>query len=57
MRLQTFQDLTGLLKALASGNLSALEQLTPFIYTQLLRIARRHMRQQPPQTSDYSAGA
>lgn len=48
-------DITGLLKAWASGNASALEQLTPIVYNELLRIARRCMRQRSPQTLQTTA--
>lgn len=48
-------DITVLLKAWASGNPDALEQLTPLVYDELLRIARRHIRQQPPQTLQTTA--
>jgi RNA polymerase sigma factor (TIGR02999 family) len=48
-------DITGLLKAWASGNSDALEQLTPLVYDELLRIARRYMRQRSPQTLQTTA--
>lgn len=48
-------DISGLLKAWASGNASALEQLTPLVYDELLRIARRHLRQRVPQTLQTTA--
>jgi RNA polymerase sigma factor (TIGR02999 family) len=37
-------DITGLLKAWAQGDESALEQLTPLVYAQLRAQARRYMR-------------
>ena len=48
-------DITALLKAWASGNAGALEQLTPIVYDELLRIARRCMRQRSPQTLQTTA--
>ena len=48
-------DITGLLKAWASGNPNALEQLTPLVYDELCRIARRYMRQRSPQTLQTTA--
>jgi RNA polymerase sigma factor (TIGR02999 family) len=48
-------DITGLLKAWASGDAGALEQLTPLVYHELRRIARRYMRQRPPQTLQTTA--
>ena len=50
MALTTSADITGLLNAWASGNPNALEQLTPLVYDELLRVARRCMRQRSPQT-------
>jgi len=55
MRLATSPNITGLLKAWASGNNSALEQLTPLVYDELRRIARRHMRQRSRQTLQTTA--
>jgi RNA polymerase sigma factor (TIGR02999 family) len=55
MALATSPDITGLLKAWASGNPSALKQLTPLVYDELLRIARRYMRQRSPQTLQTTA--
>jgi len=49
------QDITGLLKAWTDGDSSALEQLTPLVYDELLRIARRCMRQRGPQTLQTTA--
>jgi RNA polymerase sigma factor (TIGR02999 family) len=48
-------DITGLLQAWANGNTGALEQLTPLVYGELRRIARRYMRQGPPQTLQTTA--
>jgi len=48
-------DITGLLRAWAEGNASALEELTPLVYDELLRIARRYMRQHQPQTLETTA--
>jgi RNA polymerase sigma factor (TIGR02999 family) len=48
-------DVTGLLRAWAAGNPDALEQLTPLIYDELRRIARRYMRQRQPQTLQTTA--
>jgi RNA polymerase sigma-70 factor, ECF subfamily len=48
-------DVTGLLKAWGNGNPSALEQLTPLVYDELLRIARRYLRQRVPQTLQTTA--
>jgi RNA polymerase sigma factor (TIGR02999 family) len=55
MDLAASPDVTGLLKAWSSGNLNALEQLTPLVYDELRRIARRHMRQRSPQTLQTTA--
>lgn len=51
----TSPDITGLLRAWASGDANALAQLTPLVYDELRRIARRHMRQRPPQTLQTTA--
>lgn len=48
-------DVTGFLKAWASGDSGALERLTPFVYDELLRIARRYMRRRPAQTLQATA--
>lgn len=48
-------DITVLLKAWASGTPGALEQLTPLVYEELRRIARRCIRQRPPQTLQATA--
>jgi RNA polymerase sigma factor (TIGR02999 family) len=55
MGLATPPDVTGLLRAWASGDPSALEQLTPLVYDELLRIARRYTRQRSPQTLQTTA--
>jgi RNA polymerase sigma factor (TIGR02999 family) len=49
------REITGLLKELAHGNPGALEQLTPLIYDELLRIAHRYTRQRKPQTLQTTA--
>ena len=51
----TSPDITVLLQAWANGDASALEQLTPLIYEELRRIARRHMRQRSAQTLQTTA--
>ena len=48
-------DITDLLQAWASGNASALEQLTPLVYNELRRVARRCMRPSGPQTLQTTA--
>ena len=48
-------EITGLLKEWARGNGSALERLTTLVYDELLRLARRKMRQQKPQTLQTTA--
>jgi RNA polymerase sigma factor (TIGR02999 family) len=55
MALATPQDITALLRAWADGDARALEQLTPVVYDQLRRIARRYMRQRAPQTLQTTA--
>jgi RNA polymerase sigma factor (TIGR02999 family) len=55
MDLSPSPDLTGLLKAWASGDAGALERLTPLVYDELLRIARRYTRQRSPQTLQTTA--
>jgi RNA polymerase sigma-70 factor, ECF subfamily len=55
MRSTASHDITGLLKAWAGGDSSALEELTPMVYGELRRIARRHMHQQSPQTLQTTA--
>ena len=55
MGLATSSDITGLLKAWANGDSGALEQLTPLVYGELRRIARRYMRQRSPQTLQTTA--
>lgn len=51
----TQQDVTGLLRAWAAGDALALERLTPVVYDELRRIARRHMRKRAPQTLQTTA--
>ncbi len=41
-------DITGLLRAWAGGDSGALDQLTPLVYGELRRIARRYLRRQSP---------
>lgn len=48
-------EITGLLQAWAGGDDSALRRLTPLVYGELLRIARRYMRQRGPQTLQTTA--
>jgi RNA polymerase sigma factor (TIGR02999 family) len=48
-------EITSLLRAWAGGDSAALDQLTPLVYDELLRIARRYMRQQNPQTLQSTA--
>jgi RNA polymerase sigma factor (TIGR02999 family) len=48
-------DVTGFLKAWASGDSGALERLTPLVYDELLRIARRYMRGRQAQTLQTTA--
>jgi RNA polymerase sigma factor (TIGR02999 family) len=55
MALASSADITGLLRAWANGDTAALERLTPFVYDELLRIARRCMRRQTPQTLQSTA--
>jgi len=55
MTLAASRDITDLLKAWASGDSSALEALTPMVYGELRRIARRYMRQRSPQTLQTTA--
>lgn len=43
-------EITGLLKDWAGGNGYAFERLTALVYDELLRIARRNIRQRKPQT-------
>jgi RNA polymerase sigma factor (TIGR02999 family) len=51
----TSPDITVLLRAWASGDTRALEQLTPLVYEELRRIARRYMRHRGPQTLQTTA--
>jgi len=55
MGLAASPDITGLLKAWASGDTTALNQLTPVVYDELRRIARRYMRRRSPQTLETTA--
>src|ERR1700723_2128571 len=41
-------DLSTLLRAWSDGDRNALEQLTPFVYEELRRLARRYMRRERP---------
>jgi RNA polymerase sigma-70 factor (ECF subfamily) len=41
-------EVTGLLQAWRRGEQSALDRLVPILYTELRRLAHRHMRAQPP---------
>jgi RNA polymerase sigma-70 factor (ECF subfamily) len=41
-------DLSSLLRAWSDGDRNALEQLTPFVYEELHRLARRYMRRERP---------
>jgi RNA polymerase sigma factor (TIGR02999 family) len=41
-------QITGLLRAWTGGDQAALEQLTPLVYEELRRMARRHMRDRAP---------
>ena len=50
------QDLTGLLQAWGNGDRSALDQLTPLIYSELHRLAKRYMaREQAANTLETGA--
>jgi RNA polymerase sigma factor (TIGR02999 family) len=46
MGLAASPDITGLLKAWASGDPQALEKLMPLVYDELRRLARAYMRRQ-----------
>src|ERR1700689_2515028 len=41
-------DVSTLLRAWSDGDRNALEQLTPFVYDELRRLARRYMRRERP---------
>src|ERR1700728_3958064 len=41
-------DVSTLLRAWSGGDQDALEQLTPFVYDELRRLARRYMRRERP---------
>ena len=43
-------EITVLLKAWGSGDAAALDQLTPLVYDELRRLARRYMRTSAPGT-------
>jgi RNA polymerase sigma factor (TIGR02999 family) len=43
---KTTQEITGLLKKWSDGEPQALEELTPIIYAELYKIARRYMRRE-----------
>jgi len=51
----TSADITGLLRAWAEGNSGALGRLTPLVYDELRRIARRYIRRRGPQTLQTTA--
>src|SRR2546430_2169652 len=40
-------DISGLLRAWSDGDQSALDLLTPLVYDELHRLARRHMKREP----------
>jgi RNA polymerase sigma factor (TIGR02999 family) len=42
------EDISGLLKAWGAGDQTALDRLTPLVYDELRRMARRHMRKERP---------
>jgi RNA polymerase sigma-70 factor (ECF subfamily) len=44
----TVSDVTKLLRAWSGGDQNALESLTPIVYEELRRLARRHMRRERP---------
>src|ERR1035438_2704062 len=44
----TTQDVSTLLRAWSNGDQSALERLTPIVYEELHRLARRYMRRERP---------
>ena len=41
-------DISKLLRAWSDGNQSALDRLTPIVYDELHRLARRHMKRERP---------
>jgi RNA polymerase sigma-70 factor, ECF subfamily len=45
---QSTEEITGLLLAWTDGNPEALARLTPMIYAELRRLARRYMRRESP---------
>jgi RNA polymerase sigma factor (TIGR02999 family) len=42
------QDVTGLLLSWRQGDAAALDRLTPLVYDELRRVARGHLRREPP---------
>src|ERR1035441_5893223 len=44
-------DISGLLRAWSDGDQSALDRLTPIVYDELRRLARRYMRRERPGNS------
>jgi RNA polymerase sigma factor (TIGR02999 family) len=42
------QEVTGLLLSWRQGDPAALDRLTPLVYDELRRVARRHLRREPP---------
>ena len=46
MRPAETPDISGLIRAWANGDQTALDRLTPLVYVELCRIARRYMRHQ-----------
>ena len=52
------QEISMLLKAWGNGSQAALDRLTPLVYAQLHRMARRHMRTEHENTvANHRAGA
>jgi len=41
-------DVTGLLVSWSQGDAAALDRLVPLVYDELRRVARRHLRREPP---------
>ena len=50
------EEITGLLRAWGSGDQAALERLTPLIYNELHRMARRYMQRERPGNSMQATG-
>jgi len=44
----SFGDVSGILRAWSDGDSSALDRLTPIVYDELHRLARRYMRRERP---------